>query len=349
VKRILITVALLACAAGWNPARPSATGSPPSQRASPPPAAQPSHRSSAAYDDYLSGHPGDVTTRTRGGLQLEGGGADIDEAFRWLIDHAGGGDVVILRASGEDGYNGFISSLGPVDSVESIVFHSRDAAFDPEVITSIEHAEAVFIAGGDQANYVRYWKDTPVQAALNALARRGVPIGGTSAGLAILGQFSFSAMLDTVTSEEALANPYGDKVTIERAFLKLPHLEGLITDSHFVPRDRMGRLLVFLARTVQEGWAPKAKAIAVNEEAAVLVEADGSAVVVGKGPVYFLQTTARPHVCRPGKPLSIAGIGAYRVPAGGTFNLKTWTGRGGTSYVLSVDAGRVTSPAGKIY
>ncbi|MEO8076364.1 MAG: cyanophycinase [Acidobacteriota bacterium] len=297
----------------------------------------------------MTGNAGDATTRTRGGLQLEGGGKDIEDAFRWLIDHAGGGDVVILRASGADDYHAFIRGLGRVDSVESIVFHSRAAAFDADVITAIEHAEAVFIAGGDQANYVRYWKGTPVQDALNALARRGVPLGGTSAGLAVLGQFSFSAMLDTVTSAEALANPYVDKVTLERAFLTLPQMDGVITDSHFVPRDRIGRLTVFLARMINDGWTAAARAIAVNEEAAALMESDGTAVVVGKGPVYFLRATARPVVCRPGLPLSIAGISAYRLPAGGTFNLTTWTGTGGASYVLSVDAGKVTSSTGQLY
>jgi len=313
------------------------------------PFSQTVHRATPGYDTYLTGNAADVSRPTTGGLQLEGGGTDIPEAFRWLIAHAGGGDIVVIRASGADGYNRFIMGLGQVDSVESIVFHRREAAFDPGVLATLERAEAVFIAGGDQANYVRYWKDTPVQATLNALARRGVPIGGTSAGLAILGEFAFVALEDTVTSPEALADPYAKKVTLDRGFLTMPHMNGIITDSHFVPRDRLGRLLVFLGRIVQDGWSRTARAIAVDQEAALLVDADGSARVVGKGPVYFMATTEPPVVCRAGAPLTMKGIRTVRVAPGGTFDLTSWSGPGATPYLLSVDAGKVSSSSASIY
>jgi cyanophycinase len=307
------------------------------------------HRTASGYDTYLTGDAADVHRPTRGGLQLEGGGTDIPDAFRWLIDHAGGGDIVVIRASGADGYNAFIKELGIVDSVESIVFHSREAAYDKDVLRSLERAEAVFIAGGDQWNYVRFWKGTPVQDALNVLAKRGVPIGGTSAGLAVMGELSFSAMHDTVTSPEALANPYDEKVAIERAFLTMPHMAGIITDSHFVPRDRLGRLLVFLGRIVQDGWAPRARAIAVDQEAAVLVEADGSARVVGKAPAYFMETTQKPDICRPGTPLTLHGVNTFRVAPGENFDLKAWKTASAPPYVLAVDEGKVSSSTGHIY
>ena len=306
-------------------------------------------RTTTTYDDYLTGNPADVAPRTKGGLQLEGGGTDIDDAFRWLIDHAGGGDIVILRASGGAGYNSYIMNLGKVDSVESIVFKSREASYDKDVIAAIEHAEGVFLAGGDQSNYVKYWKGTPVEAALNGLAKRGVPIGGTSAGLAVLGQFSYSAMFESVTAPMAMADPYSDKITLEREFLKFPNMDGIITDSHVGPRDRLPRTLVFLARIVTDGWAPRARAIAVDQESAVLMEADGTSTVVGKAPTYFIETTGPAAVCRKGTAPTMGGFKTYRVPPGGTFNIKTWSGTGGTAYVLSIDAGVVSSSIGKIY
>jgi cyanophycinase len=313
------------------------------------PAAATVHKVTSTYESYLTGNAADVAPKTKGGLQLEGGGTDIPEAFTWLIDHAGGGDIVIVRASGADGYSPFIMKLGKVDSVESIVFKSREAAMDKDVLNAIEHAEAVFLAGGDQSKYVTYWKGTPVQAALDALAKRGVPIGGTSAGLAVLGQFSYTGMNASVTSKTALADPFSVEVTLERVFLTMPHMAGIITDSHVGPRDRLGRTLTFLARTTADGWASSVRGIAVDQESAVLVEADGSSHVVGKAPTYFLQTTRKADVCAPGTPLTIRGISAYRVPPGGSFNLETWKGAGGEGYVLSVEAGVVTSSSGKIY
>jgi cyanophycinase len=307
------------------------------------------HRTTATYEDYLTGDPADVTPPTKGGLQLEGGGTDIDDAFRWLIDHAGGGDIVIIRASGADGYNPYITKLGKVDSVESIVFKSRDASSDKDIIRTLEHAEAVFLAGGDQSNYVKYWKGTPVEDTLNALAKRGVPIGGTSAGLAVLGQFSYSAMFESVTPAMAMADPYSDKITLEREFLEMPNMTGILTDSHVGPRDRLPRTLVFLARIVTDGWAPRARGIAVDQESAVLVEADGTSKVVGKAPTYFIETTEKPAVLKKGVAPTAAGFKTYRVPPGGSFNLKSWSGTGGTSYVLSIDGGVVSSSNGKIY
>jgi len=127
-------------------------------------------KKTAAYDDFILGNTTDVSPKTKGGLQLEGGGTDQPEAFAWLIDHAGGGDIVVIRASGTDAYNPFIAKIGKTNSVETIVFHERSAASDPAVLERLRRAEAVFLAGGDQGNYIKYWKDTPVEDTLNRLA-----------------------------------------------------------------------------------------------------------------------------------------------------------------------------------
>ena len=111
----------------------------------------------------------------------------------------------------------------------------------------------------------------------------------------------------------------------------------------------MGRTLVFMARLVHDKWTPRARAIAIDSKTAVLVEADGTASVVGSGPAYFMETTTAATVLSALTPVSIAGINTYRVTAGATFNLTTWTGTGGAAYVLSVDAGQVKSSTGSIY
>src|SRR5258708_8764558 len=43
-------------------------------------------------------------------------------------------------------------------------------------------------AGGDQAWYINWWQGTSVEDALNAHTAAGKPIGGTSAGLAGVGE-----------------------------------------------------------------------------------------------------------------------------------------------------------------
>jgi cyanophycinase len=290
------------------------------------------------------------------GIAMMGGGDDLDEAFRWLCGKANGGDFLILRAHGDDDYNSYVNGLCKVNSVATLIIPDRDAAQDPAVTSIILHAEAVFIAGGDQANYIHFWRGTPVQDAINQDIANGKPIGGTSAGLAVQGAFAYGALNDPDDSElhskEALANPYHNQVTVVRDFLKIPHLENTLTDSHFAIRDRMGRTLVFLARIMQDGWSKAPREVAIDKKSAVLVEADGKAVVVGSGRgAYFLRPTQTPDVCRKEVPLSFMNVSVYRVPSGGHFDISSWTGSGGTSYSLSVEQGVIhsTQPDGAVY
>jgi cyanophycinase-like exopeptidase len=155
-----------------------------------------------------------------------------------------------------------------------------------------------------------------------------------------------------LASSDVLPNPYFDRVTLVKDFLKIPHLDNLLTDSHFAKRDRMGRSLGFLARIMQDGWSKSPREVAIDEKSAVLVESDGKATVIGNGKgAYFLRPTELPKVCQPDTPLTLRNVGVYRVPAGGHFDLTSWTGAGGAAYSLSVVQGKVesTQAGGKIY
>jgi cyanophycinase len=253
---------------------------------------------------YLTGNDADAAVDPTGpALILMGGGPEVDQAFFWWQEYLQGGDVVVLRVSGADGYNGYLyDEIGGVDSVETMLVTTKALASDPYVRFRIEHAEGIFIAGGNQASYVNVWKGTAVEDAIHAAYARGAVIGGTSAGLAILGQFVFSAQNGTVYSDEALDNPYNQYMTLDQGFLELPLLAGVITDSHFAERDRFGRLLGFTARIVEDGWANEAMGIGVDETTALLVAPNGSATVEGVGNVYVLKGGA-PTQCVAGQPL----------------------------------------------
>jgi cyanophycinase len=298
----------------------------------------------AKWKYFRSGNAADSTVTPRAGFALMGGG-EQEVALKFLCERANGGDFLILRANTPDDYaqkvNEEIRAVCPLNSAATIVFSDRDDSSDPKLLEHLAQAEAIFIAGGDQSNYVRFWQDTPVEEALNRHVAAGKPVGGSSAGLAVLGEFSFSSLIDTIHSPDALADPYGNKVTISRDFLRIPLLAGTITDTHFAKRDRMGRLVVFLARILQDGWSTQVRAVAVEEGAAVLLEADGRAKVVGSGPAYFLEATNAPEVCRRKTPLSFRPITVHRAPSGASFNVKDWKGSGGDDYQLSAVNGEV--------
>ncbi len=307
-----------------------------------------------SYKYFRLGNKEDVQTKPVAGIAMMGGGDDIDEAFRWLCNKGNGGDFLILRARGDDEYNSYVNGLCKANSVATLIIPDREAAEDPAVAQIIRKAETLFIAGGDQANYIRGWKGTSVEVAINEDIAAGKPIGGTSAGLAVLGEFVYTAAGDkpddkNLSSADVLANPYFERVTLDRNFLKIPHLENLITDSHFAKRDRMGRSLGFLARIMKDGWSSSPREIAIDEKSAVLVEADGKAAVVGAGKgAYFLRPTQGPEVCEKGVPLTFRGISVHRVRNGGHFDLSSWTGDGVTTYSLSVVNGKTESTqAGK--
>src|SRR6201993_5230033 len=139
------------------------------------------------YSYFRVGNANDVTTATTPGTVLMGGGTDVDAAFQWMCQRSGNGDFLVIRATGTDAYNPYIQQLCPNEnSIATLIIPTRDAANDPQVASIIQHAEALFIAGGDQADYINFWQGTPVQTAVQGLINNGVPVGGTRARMNVL-------------------------------------------------------------------------------------------------------------------------------------------------------------------
>ena len=321
-----------------------------------------------SYTSYFTGSSADVAPAPLGGVCLMGGATEDDNAMRWFLRNANGGDVLVLRATGGNGYNSYLySTLGvAVNSVETIVCNSAAASTDPYVLRKIQQAEAIWFAGGNQWTYISYWRNSPVANALNqAIRQRGVVVGGTSAGMAIQGKYYFSAQNGSVTSAAALADPYGSLVTVDSAaFLKNRQLTDVITDTHFDNPDRKGRLAAFLAR-IATGYGAYAKAIACDEYTAVCIGANGVARVFGGYPAsddnaYFVQANCglarpAPENCTPGNPLTwnLGGqaLKTYRIkgtPGGSnTFDLNNWrAGSGGAWLDWSVANGNFSEQPG---
>ena len=273
---------------------------------------------------------GDVHAPTPGkvepGAMLMGGGEWVDKAFTWLSARGGHGHALILRASGaQDLQEDWYRRVGGVASVETLVFSSRAAASDPDVLALVKRADVIFLAGGDQSNYVRYWKDAPLQEALNAHVHAGKPIGGSSAGLAVLGAHVYGAMDGgSLESKQALADPFGAPVTIVEDFLRLPFLGHVVTDTHFSARNRLGRLVALLARERSEG-DPAAIGIGVDERTALCIDGLGRGQVftARNGFAWLVVPGGKPERASAGQPLTyrnlrIVGVGPQsRVDANG--------------------------------
>ena len=124
------------------------------------------------------------------------------------------------------------ASGNPLNSVTTILMKNKNASSDPTVLTIIQNSEAIFFAGGDQSEYVNEWEGTDMQTTIQAKLVN-ITVGGTSAGCMILGNYIYSAETGSVTSDEALDNPYNKYMTFAPAFLTIPYLSTVIADTHF--------------------------------------------------------------------------------------------------------------------
>lgn len=300
---------------------------------------------------------------------LMGGGLDVKEAFRWMIERMADcgsgltgrpGNLLVIRAGGNPAYDSFIYKLGKLAAVQTVVVPTVDAANSTELEGYIRKAGAIWFTGGDQGDYYNFWKGTLLERVLSDHVRTyGIPVGGTSAGMMILSQYAYIAYPSTITSAEALADPFKpDAVTIKRDFwtygTPFEPLSGTVTDSHFDARDRMGRLLTFLARVIGDGWssAATARAIGVDQETALLMSTTpGSA----GAPSVTLRTVANPGVdgaayllraasnsslvLAPGLPLTFTRVQVRKLPAISA----------PSTYELNVDGGQLSSSTGSTY
>lgn len=292
-------------------------------------------------------------------LVLMGGGPDVDDAYRWMIDRAGitpasGGRFVVIRTTGTDAYDPYLyysdkkkSTTTPavdgyvggaflgLSAAETLVLSNRAAADDDFVNTVVGTANAVWIAGGDQSSYVNLWQGTKLNATLKNLLARNIPLGGTSAGANVMGQFVFSALNGSVTSAQALGDPYNSLMTFDptpfngSGFFSasdVPALQNTFVDPHFDARDRMGRLVAFVSRSVALAGSagcsggilnvPAARGIGVDVETALAVEADPvsghfmgrrmtNASTTTTSAVHFLTPLLAPQTCLAGTPLTV--------------------------------------------
>jgi cyanophycinase-like exopeptidase len=326
------------------------------------------------------------------GVLSQGGGDRPDEAYQWFIARAGagsteGGDIVVLttdRFGVDTKYFRDVATAAnlALDSVEVLSFNyevayadARAAAESDEFIAhKLDHAEAVFITGGDQWEYVNLWHNTQVTNIINA--RMGaIVLGGTSAGMAVQGDVVFTAENRSndgtgFTSDEALANPFDIDLALASDFLNVPAYSGLLTETHFAEledviegsttraRDRMGRAIAFLARLDKDGTG--SRVLAADAGAAITIDgktdqftvyAQASTPDKPRYPVYFITTDANTTIDRleDDEPLIITNVLVRRVNPGeyGSFE-DLWDMSleipGTRVYSLSYDGAAFSSP-----
>jgi cyanophycinase-like exopeptidase len=272
------------------------------------------------------------------GLLLDGGGTDVDAAWRWMhriltgSATRRGGNVVVLTAHPDNAYTPWILQVAPFASARTIAIPScaPRELIDP-LAAYINGADAVFFAGGDQAHYV-IWKGSRLIDAIRRLYARGGVVGGTSAGLAIQGQVVFDSVAadrvfkgdEDVATPDAVRNPFEPAISFTTHLFYWPPLAATITDTHFARRNRFGRLTAFMARILHDGLLSRRRVygLGIDERSALCVDRDGIATLfeqpanggyVTQG--AFLLSGGPPENLKPGEPLRYSvEVSHLRIP-----------------------------------
>ena len=255
----------------------------------------------------FAGSGSDATASPVRRLVLMGGGPEEDGAARRFVEAAAGGDIVILRATGSlTSYPDYFSAeLAPAPRPASVVTIRTDTpplADHPSVLCRLDRAEAIWLAGGSQWDYLGRWPH-PVHVAIREAWRRGAAMGGTSAGAVSMGEAAFDARHGTITSAEALADPADASVSVGPSNMPQPELRNMIVDSHFTERSREGRLLAFLGRLLAQHRSGSFVGIGIDEGAALEIEDDSYRVSSARGGAVWMYEATGPAVAQPGRPL----------------------------------------------
>lgn len=162
-----------------------------------------------------------------------------------------------------------------VKNIDVLDIRTRADAYSDVNVDKIKDSSAVFFTGGDQLRITSQIGGSPVSFEIRELFKDGGTVVGTSAGAA--------AMPDTM-----LFSGSGDESHEISALGMAPGLgliEGVVIDSHFAERGRMGRLLGAVAQN------PKNLGIGIDEDTAIVVKSGEVFEVLGSGAIYVVDGT----------------------------------------------------------
>jgi cyanophycinase len=249
-----------------------------------------------------------------GGAEEKEGRAEILRRFVAISGGAKARIVVIPTASQlEDTgqrYATIFKDLGVADAAIAN-YKTRGDCDRADWLATLEKATGVFLTGGNQLRISSVIGGTPVAKAIRRLNARGVTVGGTSAGAAILSEHMIAFGAEG-------AAPRAGMATLAPGF---GMTNRVIIDQHFRQRDRLGRLLTALS------YNPFAVGLGLDEDTAAFIDPDDVIHVVGAGSITIVDTSAIEHSsiasAEMGQALCMTGVRLHIITPGGTFNLHT--------------------------
>lgn len=207
-------------------------------------------------------------------------------------------------------YEQIFDDLGAGD-VDVLGFDARSDAEREDYNERLAAATGVFLTGGNQLRISTILGGTKVAKQIRTLNARGVIVGGTSAGAAILSEHM-------IAFGESGATPRAGLVSLAPGF---GLTNRVIIDQHFRQRDRLGRLLSVLA------YNPFAVGLGLDEDTAAFLGPDDTLHVEGAGAITLVDVSRLQYssmaFAGPGDPVCLTGVTLHILPRGARYNLHT--------------------------
>ncbi len=202
-------------------------------------------------------------------LMMIGGGEWPHQAVARFLHWAGGerAHILVIAWATEDPEGSFEYAKEQFKGAQVELAVSSDTLAHSGFTRQLNRATAVWFSGGDQARHMealKYNGGAPLEA-VRKRHRAGIPMGGTSAGTAVMGKIMIT----------------GEGEAVEGLGL----LDGVIMDQHFIRRSRQNRLFDLVLKH------PELLGLGVDEHTALAVDGD-RAEVLGTGMVMAVHASS---------------------------------------------------------
>jgi cyanophycinase len=191
---------------------------------------------------------------------------------------------------------------------ETLNIADRSQAFDEANLEKIKKATGLYFTGGSQLHVTALTGGTPLHFLILDKFRKGLTIGGTSAGAMMMSS-------STLLSGAADISP---RLGATEVTPGMELLERAIIDTHFSQRGRHGRLLSSVAHN------PQVLGIGIDERTAIVVQGD-KFEVIGEGAVTVICAKNSTHTNLPyikeDETIGIVGVNFHILPQGYKYDL----------------------------
>jgi cyanophycinase len=258
--------------------------------------------------------------KNRGWIVPVGGAEDKEgraEILRKFVSLCGGTNARIaviptasqLESTGRK-YEVLFKELGAKDA-QSLGYKNREDTDRKDWMEMLETATGVFLTGGNQLRISTVLGGTMVATTIRRMNARGVPVGGTSAGAAILSEHMIAFGAEGSTPRAGMATLAPGMGLTNR----------VVIDQHFRQRDRIGRLLTALS------YNPFAIGLGLDEDTAAFIDADDVVHVLGAGAITVVDAASIEHssvsAAEMGDVICMTGVRLHLLPSGGRFDLQS--------------------------